>query len=301
MEDSSEYYECIGVAEVCRRVGVELVSFHQGEYDLIEPGLRALPKTIGVTKWLAWADVVIDAPVMKTHFNVATTLAIKNLKGCIRPRDKRDLHTMDLHLAIAALAKIIRPHITIMDATTAYEGMGPSAATPVDLGLVIVGTTPFEVDVVANWLMGLEPAQVRYLREAETLGLGQVPGGIDAIAARTNLGAEELLGLRRNFARPYDEAHGRFPNLRINAEMACSGCLMNLFTALGEMKGAGEADDLRGYIVIGRVPEGDWPDLAVGGCTFSAWDETESVPGCPPTIEQIKTALRVMSKREARS
>ena len=295
MDDAADYFEHIGIADACRRLGVPLVTFHLGEYDLVEPGLRALPKTIGVTKWLAWADVVINAPVMKTHFNVATTLAIKNMKGCIRPNDKRDLHMMDLHLAIAGLATILHPQITVMDATVAYEGMGPAAGTPVDMGLVLAGVTPFEVDVVANWLMGHEPAQIRYLREAERLGLGEMPASVEAIAARTNLGADELLALRRNFARPYDEAQASFPNLRINAEMACSGCLSNLFTALSEMKAAGEADDLRGYVVIGRVPEGDCPDLAVGGCTFSAWDDCESVPGCPPTIEQIKTALRKMS------
>jgi uncharacterized protein (DUF362 family) len=292
LDDASEYYERIGAAEVCRELGARLVTFHQGEYDVVHPGLRALPETIGVTRWVSWADVVINAPVMKTHFNTATTLAIKCLKGCIRPRDKRDLHMMDLHLAIAGLAKIIRPHITIMDATVAYEGMGPCAGTPVDFGLVIAGATTFDVDVVANWLMGFEPDKVRYLREAETLGLGQMPAGDEAVAARTNLGAKEMRTLRREFARPYDRVRDEFPNLRLNVEMACSGCLMNLFTALSEMKAAGETEGLRGYIAIGRVPEGEWPDLAVGACTFSAWEESESVPGCPPAIEEIKGALR---------
>lgn len=297
LDDATGYFESIGVADLCRRQDVRLVTFHMHDYDVIEPNLRALPPTIGVTEWFRWADVVVNAPVMKTHFNVATTLAIKNLKGFLRPADKRELHMMDIHLAIAALAKLIRPDFVVLDATVAYEGLGPAAATPVDMGLVLAGAEAFEVDVVGNWLMGLEPSQVRYLREAERLGLGQIPASADALAARTNLSPAELGALRRNFAGPYDRVQEEYPNLRINAEMACSGCLMNLFTALSEMRAAGEADDLRGYLAIGRVPDGDWPDLAVGMCTFSAWDHSENVMGCPPTIEEIKTALRTAASQ----
>jgi len=292
MADATDYFTEIGLRALCDDLSVPLVCFHEDSYDVMRPALPSLPPAIGITRWFAWADVVINLPVMKTHFNTLTTLAIKNLKGFLRPQDKRDLHRLDLHLAIAALATVVRPQLHILDATTAYEGMGPNAATPVEMGLLLASADAFALDVVANWLMGFDPATVRYLREGERLGLGAIPSTDEAIAGLTNL-PQELFSLRRRLRRPYETAAVEYPGLRISTELACSGCLMNLFTALAQIREEG-CSVASGHVAIGRVADDEVPDLAVGLCTFSAWDRCPSVSGCPPTIEAMKQALRTL-------
>lgn len=290
MTGVAEYFERIGASRLCDDLGVRLENLHDGGYRVFETGLPALPPELGVSEWFDWADVVVNLPVMKTHFNTLTTLATKNLKGLLRPEDKRDLHKRDLHLAIAAIASLIRPQVNLLDATVAYEGMGPSSGTPVELGLLVASGSVFYLDAVANWLMGFEPTQVRYLREAERLGLGEMPATDAAVAALT-ADPEGLPRLRRRLKRPYETAAEDYPDLRITADLACSGCLMNLFTALAELRGAGRFSP-RGHVALGRVADEDAPDLALGVCTFSAWDRCEPVMGCPPSLEAMKEALR---------
>ncbi len=284
------YVEETGAADVCRRHGVALINLHEHEYELLRPQMPTLPETLGVSKWLAWADLSISVPVMKTHLNTLVTLAFKNLKGLIRPEDKREIHKCDLHLAVAALPLFVRPDVHLLDATVAYEGMGPGNATPVQMGLVIASTDPFALDCVATWLMGIEPAKVRYLREAERLGLGQLPASDEAVAALAGITLDRLAQWRRQFELPYEAAHAEYPSLHISTELACSGCVMNLFSALRELKTEGIAERLRGTVAVGKPPE--QVDLAVGNCTFAAWEAAAYVAGCPPTIAEIKQALR---------
>lgn len=288
------YFSEIGATGLCRRLGVKLVNFHEHDYTLVRSNMPALPESIGITRWVEWADVVVSLAVMKTHFNTLTTLSIKNLKGFIRRQDKRDIHRMDLHLAIAALARLIRPHINIIDASVAYEGMGPSNATPVPMNLVIAASAAFDADVIANWLMGFEPARVRYLREAERLGLGQIPADDEGVAGLCNVPVARMRALRRRFEAPYEAAARDYPNLRISTDLACSGCVMNLFTALKELREAGKAGRLRGTVAVGKPPQA--LDLAVGNCTFAAWDDAPHVEGCPPHIEDIKAALEQLGR-----
>jgi len=290
ISDARGYFDRIGLTGLCAEMGVTLVNFHESDYDTLSTNLPALPETIGITSWVRWADTVISVPVMKTHFNTLTTLAVKNLKGFLRPQDKRDIHRMDLHLAIAGLAKLLRPHIHLLDGSIGYEGMGPGNGRPVEMGVLVAGSSAFDTDVVGNWLMGFEPAKVRYLREAERLGCGSLPASEEQIAALTGCPLRYLRGLRREFEAPYEAAAGAYPNLTITAELACSGCLMNLFTALGELRSEGLGESLSGRVGIGAgVGE---VDLAVGRCTSAVWDSCDHVAGCPPAIGRIKAALR---------
>ena len=291
MADFHSYLSAVGVSDLCSRLGVRVVNFHDGDYDVVTPAMPALPDTLGVTSWLRRADLAISIPVMKTHFNTLTTLAFKNLKGFIRPADKRDIHARDLHLAVAALPLFVAPHVHLLDATVAYEGMGPSAATPLEMNLLLASEDPFPLDALSAWLMGIPPAHLRYLREAERLGLGTLPPDDASVAALTpDASAPQLISWRRRFKLPHDAMEEDFPGLAVSTELACSGCLMNLFSALRKLKDEGFADHLSGSVAVGKPPPE--VDLAIGNCTFSAWERSAYVPGCPPTIAEIESALR---------
>jgi len=286
MTDTTAYFKSTGLRAVCDETGARALNFHAGEFVVFRPESPDLPETIGFSRYVYDAEVVINLPVMKTHFNTLVTLGIKNLKGCLRPIDKKTLHEMELHSALAEVARLLRPRVTatVIDATTAYEGMGPASGTPVALGLLIASRDILAADSVACNLMGIDPQQARLIRFCAERGVGEM-----------DLGKIEVVGEnpahhRRRFELPYEAMAREFPNLRLCTEHACSGCAMNLFRALEIARGAGQEITCE-TVVIGPSIATEGQVLLVGKCTREGWGERPHVPGCPPRIEAIRTAL----------
>lgn len=284
--DVAEYFEETGLTAVCDETGAKLLDFHEGEYRIINPDSPDLPETIGFSQHLYDADVVINLPVMKTHFNTLVTLGIKNLKGCLRPIDKKRLHEAELNLGIAAFNLLLKPRIaaTVIDATTAYEGMGPGSATPVAMGLLLASEDIVAVDSVACDLMGIAPAQARLIRECAARGLGEMD------LLRIDIVGEEVGDHRRRFELPYETIARDFPGLTLHTEHACSGCALNLFRALEIAKQHGQ-EIMCDTVVIGPDVGGERQALLVGNCTKGGSSGGAYVAGCPPTVDAIRQAL----------
>ena len=100
-----------------------------------------------IAKLLARCDVFINMPCAKSHAATQVSFGLKNLMGLIF--DRTYFHSgTDLHTAIAELATVIKPHITILDATRALVTGGPTGPGKVqDMGTIIAGTNPLAVDV----------------------------------------------------------------------------------------------------------------------------------------------------------
>lgn len=272
-----------GMGEAVEQAGGRWVCFHDEAYKPYGGVSRWLPHVVGLPALLAACDRIINVPCMKTHFNCLVSLGIKNLKGCLRPQDKRALHHLDLDRALVALAGIVQPSLTIMDGTVGMEGMGPAEGTPADMRVILGGRDLVAVDAVASYLMGLEPRQVRTTKLAHAADLGQMD-----LSGITVLG-DELAPLRRRFRLPYDDLFARYPRLQLHAEGACSGCLTRLFEALSAQADAG-GDVPPRAIVMGQA-EGDSEALFLGDCTRLR-SGAAFVPGCPPSAEAIREALR---------
>jgi len=75
-------------------------------------------KTTDVAKSLLSADVFINLPAAKAHYQSGVSLGLKNHMGLVF--DRQIFHTaLDLHQAIADLGRIIKPNLTIIDGTRA--------------------------------------------------------------------------------------------------------------------------------------------------------------------------------------
>jgi len=285
-EGVQEYFTRSGLLQACADSGATPIDFHAGEYRVIKPDSPVLPETIGFSEYVYEADVVINLPLMKTHFNTLVTMGIKNLKGCLRPIDKKTLHEMELHHAIAEVARLIQPEITatVLDATIAYEGMGPGSATPVDMGLFVASTDFVALDAVACDLMGIDPAQVRLIRFCAERGIGEMD------LEKIQVVGEDPAAHRRKFQLPYEAIAETFPDLHICTENACSGCAMNLFRALDIANSLGQEITCEAVVIGPRVEMAEQA-LFVGHCTREAWDDGPHVPGCPPTVDAIRQAL----------
>ncbi len=134
-------------------------------------------KEVGIAKLLRKADVFINLPSAKAHSATTVSFGLKNLMGVIQNR--RSFHEdFDLHGAVADLAGIVRPQLTILDAAFALLTNGPGGPGRTEqLDTIIAGTDPLAVDAagigLAEWSnRTLKPADVRHLALAAERGVG---------------------------------------------------------------------------------------------------------------------------------
>jgi len=284
-EQACAYFRQEGIVAAAEASGAEAANLHELPYRTLRTEDAGLPEEIGLTELLFECDAVINVPLLKTHFNTLVTLGIKNLKGCLRPEDKKRFHEMELNAALVGLAKIAAPliSVTILDATIAVEGMGPAAGTEVEMGLLAASRDLVAVDSLGCFLAGIGPPEVRVIRDCARAGLGEM--NLD----RIEVVGEDPRAHRRRFRRPNEEVAAHFPDLEVVTDGACSACAMNLFEALAAIHADGQTVRVPAVAVGGksRIRAG----LTVGNCTRGCKAEGEHLPGCPPSTADIRAAL----------
>jgi len=134
--------------------------------------------SVKIAKELKKADKFINFPVAKTHSATGVSIGLKNLMGVIW--DRGIFHQVNIHQAIAELATVVKPHLTLVDATKVLTSGGPGGpGKTVALDKVIAG-----VDVVAvdSYAVGITPwynksfkgSSVKHIAAAAGLGLGEI-------------------------------------------------------------------------------------------------------------------------------
>jgi len=289
LADPRPYFQQIGLFELAARTGAHVMCFHQENYMLLQPQSQALPPTIGIAQAIYDADVVINVPIPKTHFNTLVTLALKNIKGCLRPVDKKRLHEINLPRALAYINKLVAPRITvhILDGTMAYEGLGPSHAVPFSWGLIAASTDPVALDATICRLMGINPDKVRLITESAQLGVGERREENILILGE----AHEKY--QRRFLLPHEALAQSFPGLRILSDTACSVCLERLFCALEKcapQASFGAAKPL--FILLGAHHDAR-ADIRIGRCACRFAKSAQDIAECPPDSEEI---YRILSR-----
>ena len=124
------------------------------------------------------ADVIINLPKLKTHTQMALTLAVKNLFGCVVGARKPEWHfrvgenkKLFAELLIS-IYDVLRPSINLMDGILAMEGQGPGTrGIPRQLGLIIASTDALSLDTAVCMMLGLKPHALMTNSAAKKLGL----------------------------------------------------------------------------------------------------------------------------------
>lgn len=124
------------------------------------------------------ADVIINLPKLKTHTQMALTLAVKNLFGCVVGARKPEWHFRvgeDKELfakLLVSIYDVLRPSINLMDGILAMEGTGPGTrGIPRHLGLLIASTDALSLDTAICEMFGLKPDALMTNMAAKKLGL----------------------------------------------------------------------------------------------------------------------------------
>lgn len=175
--DSSEYcLEQSKIRSTLKAAGFNAVAVKPG--DFVEQDFKCgnVTENIKVPRQLLDADVLINAPVIKSHGNTRLTAGMKNLMGLIYNRNQ--FHAGQLDQCIADLAKQLPPNLVIADAYRVLKTNGPNGGGADDLieypHQVVVGDDIVAVDAYAAGYIGLKPEDVAHVRIAHEMGLGEI-------------------------------------------------------------------------------------------------------------------------------
>lgn len=221
------------------------------------------------------AGLLVNLPVLKGHGQTKMTCALKNLKGCLPDREKRNFHAEGLIKPIAALGAYLRPRLTVVDSICGDLNF-EEGGNPVHTNRMYLGTDPVQIDSYGRSLMGLMPEDVKYIELAEKYGGGSALWSENDIV---------------NLNQPVDSSDYPKPGgivsrltKHVYEDKACSSCFAALVRALYT---SGLGHDKEIYIGQG------WQDkkingLGIGKCCKNA---SECVMGCPPAAYEIAKKL----------
>ncbi len=119
---------------------------------------------------LAAGKPFISLPKLKVHHLVKATLGIKNNMGFLK-KPAIFMHPK-INTKLVDLLSIFRPALTIIDGIIGGEGYEGNTK-PVRHGIMIASDDVVACDAVGAYLMGLEPMEIGYLRQAFERGFGE--------------------------------------------------------------------------------------------------------------------------------
>ena len=273
--DSTERgFKVNGYDRVSEKYDVPLVDVKRDQYVKKSAGGISME----ISKTILECDFLINLPVLKGHCQTAMTCALKNMKGCISDRSKRQFHTQGLHTPIAALNAVRSADLVIVDSICGdldFEEGG----NPVETNRMFMARDSVLCDSFGASLIGFEKHHIPYITLAEDLGVGS-----------SDLDELNLIQLNEPVEQPLARPSGRATYLSQHTEekSACSACYGNLIHALKRLDEVGELDSLNQTIAIGQEFKkiSDPAKVGVGICTKNLG---RSLPGCPPkAIEMIQ-------------
>jgi len=112
---------------------------------------------------------------LKHHSSSMLTIGMKNLMGVVW--DRWYWHRNDLHQCIADFASYRKPTLTVVDAYNVMKRNGPrgvSLSDVVPLKSQLVSTDLVAADAAATRLFGAEPSDIRHIKLASQMNLGQI-------------------------------------------------------------------------------------------------------------------------------
>lgn len=164
-----------GMAAVAEKEGAELVDLGSDDVPnrIVPVPNGEVIQEVPLPVPLLDADVIIDVPKAKNHHIEPISGALKNWVGVVNQNWRQENHgDKDMIGRFMDIMCVCRPQLCVVDALIAGEGDGPIANLPHWCGCVLASTDPVATDVAIARLLGRDPDQLRFVKEAEKRGLG---------------------------------------------------------------------------------------------------------------------------------
>ncbi len=173
--------ERTGIPAACKNIsGVHVLALQDKKFyrEIKIPQGKVLER-VEVMKEVLDYPVLINIPVAKSHSATGVSMGMKGLMGLIW--DRESFHSQyNINQAIADLGTVIKPQLTILDATRALVSGGPGGPGEVKKpNLIIAGIDPVAVDsygvsIVPWYGQNFKGRQVEHLLVAHQKGLGKI-------------------------------------------------------------------------------------------------------------------------------
>jgi len=190
-----------GIQDICEEEGAICVPFEKTERNVYKIKDALELKEISSSRLIREADLIINIPKIKTHWQCTLTCCIKNMFGTVLLANKAKTHAQAANLdrfcsALADIYSVSNPQLTVIDGYYCQEGKGPSSGDVVKLDIILAGYDGVALDSTVCKIIGFDPSDILYLEKAENKNLGT-----------TNLEKVEYLGetiesVYRKFKRP---------------------------------------------------------------------------------------------------
>jgi uncharacterized protein (DUF362 family) len=140
----------LGVPELARRLGVELIAFDDRPNDWVQIKINGDYLSEVIMPRSAYeADKMVYLPCMKTHTLGAFSGAIKLAFGFVAPGQRRSFHLGHLQKKLAEVNLCWQPDLIVMDGRKAFVSGGPDKGQLVEPGLVLASGDLIAIDVEA--------------------------------------------------------------------------------------------------------------------------------------------------------
>ena len=206
-----DIFRATGYEDLSKRSGIPLVNLHVGNMVKMKVSDNFVYKKIYIHKAMSDVDLVCSVPMMKTHGLATVTLGLKNIgiggyPGMIYGTVRSLVHQEGIKLEATGtsavtvdMVKANKLGLSVIDATTAMQGQGPSLSqggSLVDMNLIIASKNALAADMVAANIMGFEPIEIDTFKWAWKAGMN--PSNINEI----QIVGEKIEKVRQQFRRP---------------------------------------------------------------------------------------------------
>tara|TARA_Y100000310_G_scaffold340225_1_gene435279 strand:- start:8705 stop:9787 length:1083 start_codon:yes stop_codon:yes gene_type:complete len=227
----------------------------------------------------------INVPTLKTHTITTVTLGTKNQKGLLDWPTKKSFHIIGVDESVRALADVVQPDLTVINALYCLEGNSISLLkTGKRMDLIIAGQDMFETDNIGIQVMQTDSSQIKHfpiIKDIKVVG-------------------EKLEKVKTKFAEP--QKIRKILNIEFQMN-GCSGCSVNMertmkkiakhpllllkFFYLALFK---NITFVSGHSLKRELRKGT-KVIYVGVCTKKI-SNNKYIQGCPPDPDLIIEAIR---------
>ena len=189
------------IQQVCEEEGADWTPFEGTERKKYNVPNPLVLYDFYSSPLLEEADLIINIPKIKTHWQCLLTCCIKNMFGTLILGNKAKTHAKypnhdAFSSALADIYSVSTPQLTVIDGFLCQEGKGPSQGDIVKMDLIMAGYDPVALDTAVCKLIGFDPEEVNYINKAEEKGLGT--SNLDQI----EILGEDIANVQRDFKRP---------------------------------------------------------------------------------------------------
>ena len=174
INDPASCFTLTGIDAAARKGGAEVILPQDDLFvTMTGRGAKLIQNWPVLYKPFKDINKVIGMAPLKDHHRSGASMTMKNWYGLLGGR--RNIFHQDIHTIIMELAKMVKPTLVILDATTTMMTNGPTGGSLSDLkntNTMIVSTDQVAADAFGASLLGRSLDELPFIGKAQTAGLG---------------------------------------------------------------------------------------------------------------------------------